>query len=161
MKKLACIFLLLLVFQSCKDTEKPKVETPRITFQKEGELRILRSATDSVLSALEIEIAENEYETQTGLMYRDSLGKDHGMLFIFPTEEMHAFYMKNTNIPLDILFIRADQTIATIAENTSPMDEASIPSGVPVKYVLEVNAGYVQQHGISAGDSIVFDRDKP
>lgn len=161
MKRIICLCLFLLVGIACKETTKPKVETQRVAFTKEGDLKVYKTGTDSLLASLDIEIADNEYETQTGLMYRDSLAQDHGMLFIFPTEEMHSFYMKNTNIPLDILFIRTDQTIATIAENTSPMDESSISSGVPVRYVLEVNAGYVKRHGISAGDSIVFRKNRP
>lgn len=159
MRKLFLLGLLaLLSLGACKEEKKATVVTTEIAFKKEGELQILKQKTDSVRSKLEIEIADNEYETQTGLMYRESLGKNHGMLFIFPDVGMHSFYMKNTQIPLDLMFIREDMTIATIAERAQPMDEASISSGVPVKYVLEVNAGHVEANGIQPGDMISYQR---
>lgn len=142
----------------CRDAEKPALKTEEVRFSKEGVLEILSAETDSVLAVLDIEIADSEYETQTGLMYRKEMKKDRGMLFLFDEAEQHAFYMKNTLIPLDIIFIGSDREIATIRRNAQPLDEASIPSGVPVQYVLEVNAGLSDQWGLEPGDRIRWER---
>ncbi len=150
------IAVLLTLILSCEQEKKPAVKTGPITFTNEGELSIYRAGSDTLLTTLEIEIADSEYETQTGLMYRETMDPDQAMLFIFPTEKIHSFYMKNTLIPLDLLFIRGDQKIVTIAENAVPLDDSVIPSRVPVQYVLEVNAGRVEAWNVKSGDSISF-----
>ena len=82
--------------------------------------------------------------------------KNQGMLFVFEREAMHAFYMKNTEFPLDLLFIKEDLTLASFQENAQPFDEKGLSSKVPVKYVLEVNAGSVRQWGLEVGDRIEY-----
>ncbi len=144
---------------SCNPEKKPAIKTNPISFTREGELSIYRTSTDSLLIQLEIEIADSDYETQTGLMYREAMDPNQAMFFIFPSEEMHSFYMKNTKIPLDLLFIRGDQKIATIAPDAQPLDESGITSRVPVQYVLEVNAGMVAAWNVKIGDSISFTKD--
>ena len=91
-------------------------------------------------------------------MYREKMEADQAMLFIFPDVAFHSFYMKNTMIPLDIIFIDEGLTIVNIKQNASPMDESGIPSGLPVQYVLEVNAGLTETWGVAPGDRIVFTR---
>lgn len=78
------------------------------------------------------------------------------MLFVFPEEQPLSFWMKNTPLPLDIIYINTDFTIVHIATNTTPYSTAQIPSRHPAKYVLEVNGGFCQQQGIVAGDQIEF-----
>jgi len=153
---LSGLLLCLLGMASCRDHANRVVKTSPIAFNKEGSLSILKTGSDSLIANLDIEIADNEYETQTGLMYRDSMETKQGMLFIFPKESMHSFYMKNTKIPLDILFIDGDQKIASIRSNAVPFDETGLSSRVPVKYVLEINAGLVGHWGIQVGDSISY-----
>ncbi len=149
----------LLVFAiSCKNEPKKIIKTEPVTFKKEGELRILKATTDSLLAKLDIEIAESEYETQTGLMYRKSMKPNRGMLFISPTERMHSFYMKNTEFPLDLIFIKSDLTIASFQENAEPLSETSLSSKVPVKYVLEINAGLSEKWLLEVGDRVEFKR---
>ncbi len=149
--------LLLLSFGSCKDTpSKQAIETPEITFSKEGELSVYQSGTGNILAQIDIEIAETEYETSTGLMYRKGMAKNQGMLFIFDYIGMHSFYMKNTEIALDIIFIKADSTIASFQENAQPYNETGLSSQVPIKYVLEVNAGLAQKWLLEVGDKIEF-----
>ncbi|MGB5943615.1 MAG: DUF192 domain-containing protein [Leeuwenhoekiella sp.] len=146
-----CLFSLLI--SSCKDKkESAEIKRAEVAFTKEGELQILRN--DSVLKTLDIEIADNEYETQTGLMYRSQMAENQGMLFIFDKAEAHSFYMKNTQIPLDIIYIRADSTVAKIIKNAEPYNERSIPSGEPVKFVLEVNAGKATDWNVTSGDRV-------
>ena len=135
------------------------VKTEPVVFKKEGELNIIKQKVDSLLTSLDIEIAETEYETQTGLMYRASMDANQGMLFIFPEERVHSFYMKNTEIPLDLIFIKADSTVASFQENAEPYNESGLSSQVPVKYVLEVNAGLAEKWLLEVGDKIDFKKD--
>lgn len=104
-----------------------------------------------------VEIASNPDQWAQGLMYRKTLDAMSGMLFLFPKEKVYSMWMKNTYIPLDILFIRKDGTIATIAQNTIPESHTSIPSTVPVFYALELNAGTTQKLGIKPEDKMTFD----
>ncbi len=152
------ISLGVLFFVSCAEDQKRVIKTASIEFTKEGELTIYKGMSDSVITKYDIEIAESDYETQTGLMYRESMGTDEAMLFIFPTVEYHSFYMKNTTLPLDILFIDENLQIVSYRENAKPLDESGISSEFPIQYVLEVNAGQSQEHTISVGDRIVFKR---
>lgn len=143
---------------SCKDSPKKIIKTEPIVFKKEGELQIFEVQSDSLLASIDIEIADSDYETQTGLMYRNTMKVSEGMLFIFPNEAMHSFYMKNTGIPLDLIFIKENRSIASIQENAQPYDESSVSSKEPVQYVLEVNAGLVAKWGVEVGDSIAFEK---
>ena len=87
-------------------------------------------------------------------MYRKELPEGHGMLFDFPPEQEVSMWMQNTYISLDMIFIRADGRILRIAENTEPMSTAIIPSGGPVRAVLEVIAGTARKFGIEPGDRV-------
>lgn len=102
----------------------------------------------------EVEVADDPGERAAGLMYRRSLADNAGMLFIYPKPQPVEFWMKNTPLSLDIVFVRQDGTIARIAENTVPMSEELIPSGEPVRAVLEVKGGTMRQLGIAAGDRV-------
>ena len=146
----------LLIHISCKNEPKKIIKTEEVTFTKEGELSIFRSANDSVLTKLDIEFAESEYETQTGLMYRKSMEDNQGMLFIFSEEAMHSFYMKNTEFALDLIFIKSDSTIGSFQENAQPLNENGLSSKVPVQFVLEVNSGLSEQWQLEVGDKIEF-----
>ena len=102
----------------------------------------------------EVEIADEDREIQLGLMFRRSMADDEGMLFDFGDEELRSFWMRNTYIPLDMLFIKADGTIDSIAERTTPLSDKSVPSKGPVRYVLEINGGLSDTLGIAPGDTI-------
>ncbi len=157
-KSIIYLFAGFLIFQSCKEESKKVIKTEPVVFTKEGELQIFNMGTDSILTKIDIEIAETSYETETGLMYRKGMKEHQGMLFIFEDIRLHNFYMKNTEFPLDIVFIKDNMTIASFQENAQPLDEKSLPSKVPVQYVLELNAGLVQKWGLKVGDSVVFNR---
>lgn len=149
---LVCVILLL----SCKEGRKTEIKTETVDFTKEGELKVFKR--DSLLATFDIELAESAYETETGLMYRQSMENDQAMLFIFPDVAMHSFYMKNTEFSLDVIFIDENQKIASLQKNTQPFDEQGLSSMVPVKYVLEVNSGLTDKMNIAVGDSIAFSR---
>jgi uncharacterized protein len=145
--------LFFLSFSSCKEKPKPVKQT-EVTFKKEGELTIFKTTTDSTEIKLDIEIADTDFEIQTGLMYRNSMKTNQAMLFVFDDVSERFFYMKNTHIPLDIIYISPDKKIVSFQKNAKPFDETSLPSHVPAKYVLEVNAGLVDTWAISVGDNL-------
>jgi uncharacterized membrane protein (UPF0127 family) len=101
-----------------------------------------------------VELANTPESRARGLMYRRSMPDDHGMLFDFGRVDMVSMWMRNTYIPLDMLFVRADGSIARIARDTEPLSERPISSGEPVLSVFEINAGISDRLGIAAGDRI-------
>jgi hypothetical protein len=147
--------ILLLSF-GCKEDPKTVVAPIHIEFKKEGSLQFYKSGTDSIIATFDIELAEDEYETQTGLMHRGSMENNQAMLFIFQNVQMRSFYMKNTLIPLDIIYLDESKKVVSIQKNAKPMNESSLPSKVPVKYVLEINGGLSDQLHIVEGDRISF-----
>ncbi|MGN6683335.1 MAG: DUF192 domain-containing protein [Devosia sp.] len=102
--------------------------------------------------AFTLEIADTEAQRERGLMFRTSLAPDAGMLFDYHQEQQAAFWMQNTLIPLDMIFIAADGTVKTIHVNARPMDPTSIPSEVPVRFVVEIAGGRSQEIGLKVGD---------
>jgi uncharacterized membrane protein (UPF0127 family) len=101
-----------------------------------------------------VEVARTPEEQATGLMNRSSLGADAGMIFPFDPPQMAAFWMKNTLIPLDMIFISADGTIARIAANTTPHSLDPVSSGEPIAAVLELRGGRSAELGIREGDRV-------
>jgi len=104
--------------------------------------------------AFSVEMATNDAERERGLMYRKSLPEGHGMLFDFKSEQPVAFWMHNTYIPLDMIFIRGDGHILRIAENAEPLSDKLIPSGGPIRAVLEVIGGTARKLGIAPEDRV-------
>jgi uncharacterized membrane protein (UPF0127 family) len=119
-----------------------------------AELQTLEIASKTGVHAFQVEMAITPEEKEHGLMFRRELPEGHGMLFDFQVDQNVAFWMKNTYIPLDMLFIRGDGRILRIAENTEPLSERNIPSGGPVRAVLEVIGGTAKKLGIAAGDRV-------
>ena len=110
--------------------------------------------TRTGVHAFSVELATNTAERTVGLMYRKELPEGRGMLFDFHDEQPVQFWMHNTYIPLDMIFIRADGRILRIAENTVPLSETLVPSGGPVRAVLEVIGGTAKKLGIAPGDRV-------
>ncbi|HXC50512.1 MAG TPA: DUF192 domain-containing protein [Candidatus Limnocylindrales bacterium] len=103
-----------------------------------------------------VELALNHEEQARGLMYRTELAEGSGMLFVFDNEAERTFWMSNTPIPLDIIYIRGDGTIVSIASNTTPYSEKQIPSRGAARYVLEVPGGWAARHGVKSGDKLTL-----
>lgn len=101
-----------------------------------------------------LEVMNTPPARERGMMYRTSLGEDHGMLFVFPEEVEHAFWMKNTLIPLDMLFIARDGRIVGVHPEAVPLSTASVSVGKPSLYVLEMNGGWAARHGVRTGDRL-------
>ena len=102
----------------------------------------------------QVELAADPASQEKGLMFRTRLAPDAGMLFDFHAPDFQTFWMKNTAIPLDMIFIRADGIISSIAANATPYSETPIPSHEPVRAVLEINGGRAAQLGIEAGQRV-------
>jgi uncharacterized membrane protein (UPF0127 family) len=119
-----------------------------------AELQPLEIASKKGVHVFAVELASTPEEQAKGLMFRRELPEGQGMLFDFHREQPTSFWMKNTYIPLDMIFIRGDGRILRIAENTVPLSEALVSSGGPVRAVLEVNAGTARKLGIAPGDRV-------
>lgn len=104
----------------------------------------------------QVEVADTPAKRELGLQYRRDLAPDRGMIFLFPSESEHSFWMKNTPIPLDMIFINRDRKIVGIVEEAVPFstDSRSVPGAS--QFVLEINGGLSKRHGIKAGDSVQF-----
>lgn len=102
------------------------------------------------------ELADTDKERARGLMWREQMGESEGMLFLFPKEEQLRFWMKNTLIPLDMIFIRADRTILGVVENAQPKTETLRFIPGPSQFVLEINGGLAKKKGIKAGQKVTF-----
>lgn len=105
----------------------------------------------------QVEVADTPAKREMGLQYRRELAADRGMIFIFPVESEQSFWMKNTPIPLDMIFINRDRKIVGIVEQTVPftLDPRSV--GAPSQYVLEIGGGLAKRNGIEAGDGVRFE----
>lgn len=120
------------------------------------ELKTLEIASKTGVHIFSVEVAETDAERSKGLMDRKHLAEGRGMLFDFREEQPVAMWMKNTYISLDMLFIRGDGRILRIAANTEPLSTRIVPSGGPVRAVLEVIAGTARKLGIAPGDRVAF-----
>ncbi|MPZ57992.1 MAG: DUF192 domain-containing protein [Rhizobiales bacterium] len=119
-----------------------------------AETQILEIASKSGVHVFAVEMAATDADRSRGLMFRKSLPSGHGMLFDFKQDQVVGMWMRNTYISLDMIFIRSDGTIARIAQNTEPLSERVISSGVPVRAVLEMIAGTARRLGLAPGDRV-------
>ena len=148
------IAILLILFFVLKEfVLTPKNEMTEYPFTKEGEL-VFSDSTGLQKAKIEIEIADDDYQRELGLMNRKSMKENQGMLFIFPFERYQSFWMRNTFISLDMIFVDANKTIVTIHKNTQVLSDQSYPSSKPAKYVVEVISGFTDKHNIEIGDKI-------
>ena len=140
-----------------KESGRSELRPTGPQFKKEGELYLVKAAGDTIRK-IDIEIADIESERTIGLMQRWRMPDTQGMLFIFEGEEPRSFWMHNTLMGLDILYIKQDGTIESIAKYCVPKSDKSIPSKGPALYVLELIEGFCDIHGVEVGDRIDFKR---
>ena len=143
---------LILIFLLPNLKEEPTIGDDYM-FKKEGELTFADSAGITKVK-IDMEVADTEYDRQLGLMNRKEMDEKQGMLFIFPREEFQSFWMRNTLISLDMLFVSSDYRIVTIHKNTQTLSDQSYPSSKPAKYVIEVIAGFTDKYNINVGDKV-------
>lgn len=144
MKKIVLVVLLLFILSACQHLQH------RVTIKDHTFL---------------VELADDAQSRAMGLMYRKEMADSEGMLFIFPDSKPRAFWMKNTLIPLDILYFDQNRRLVSISENTPPCKNTTTrcpnyPSAKPAKYVLEINAGLSQDHGFVTGDELIIELKK-
>ncbi len=141
--------LFLLASGDCKNAPQesaPQENTPAVVLEnKEGDKWEVK-----------VEIARTEREKQKGLMFREDLAEDRGMLFVYDDAEVRSFWMKNTYIPLDMIFIGPGKRIAGIVKNATPETRTPRKVNKPSQWVLEVNGGQADKHGLGPGDRVYF-----
>jgi hypothetical protein len=147
----------LILLAGCDRPARQQSTIPSDMFTKHGTLIFVR-ADGTEAATIDIEIADTPQKRETGLMGRPTLGEKQGMLFIFEVEQDLAFWMMNTMISLDMLFVDGRNEIVTIHSRTEPFSTESYPATKPGRYVVEVNAGYCEEYGIRVGDKIRFER---
>ena len=125
---------------------------------KDGQELHGRVVFEEASTSVEVEVAETYEQRKRGLMYRKSMGEEEGMLFVFDEESVHRFWMRNTCIPLDMLFIADDGLIVGIAENAPTLNDDGYLVPCPSVYVLEVNAGWSRRHGVKPGQKVKLEK---
>ena len=139
------------IYNNFIKNSEPEVEY--YTFTKEGELTFTDSL-GTLKTKIDLEIADNDYERQLGLMNRKEMKENEGMLFIFLRQDYQSFWMRNTLISLDMIFVNDQKIIVTIHKDTKILADQSYPSSQPALYVVEVIAGFTDRHNIQVGDKI-------
>jgi len=117
---------------------------------------VLSASNGTQLISVNVELARTPGQREFGLMYRAHLDEDAGMLFIFPAAEPLKFWMKHTEIPLDMIFADSSAVVVGIVANATPYSERPIGPDTPALYVLEVNGGFCARHGVHNGDRMSF-----
>ena len=150
--------VVLVLLAACAACEKSRQRGP----DDDGELagavpsqaampKVVLTTADGKEVTVTVEVVRTEQEVERGLMFRRELAADAGMLFLMGQLRDHTFWMRNTIIPLDMIFIDQDGVVAGVVENTEPRTDTPRSVGKPSLYVLEVNAGWAKSHGVSAG----------
>ncbi len=124
---------------------KPRLATEVVFETTDGEVRV------------GLEVVSTAARIQQGLMYRQHLAPDRGMLFVFATDRVRSFWMKNTLIPLDMLFVTHDMTVAGIERDTVPLSLDGRSIDIKTRYVIEVNGGWTAAHGVGTGTKLRFE----
>ena len=135
-----CFLFLALAFPACRSDPRVVIST-----KSGGQL------------ALQVEVADTPAKRSMGLQYRNELGEDQGMLFLFPSEGAQSFWMKNTPLPLDMIFISSDLKIVGIIRQAVPFSTTSLAVSAPSQFVLEIKGGLSRRSGIETGDSVRFE----
>lgn len=148
---LAIIVVGYFVYDNFIKSSEPKLEYYKFT--KEGELTFSDSL-GTLKAKIDLEIADTEYERELGLMNRNEMKENEGMLFIFPEQKVLTFWMRNTLISLDMIFVNDQKKIVMIHKYTKTLSDQSYSSTLPAKYVVEVVGGFTDKHNIKVGDKI-------
>ncbi|MFN8353152.1 MAG: DUF192 domain-containing protein [Spirosomataceae bacterium] len=129
---------------------------PSNNYTKEGEVVFLKKDSNQRLKKIDVEIADTDADRMKGLMFRTNMPDSVGMLFVFEVSEPQAFWMKNTIMSLDIIYVNEKKQIVSIVRNAKPYSEESLPSKGNAQYVVEVTGGWCDKYGITEGDLVQF-----
>lgn len=146
------VLVLIVVWFSPTANTEPRERLP-ITYSK-GQLTLPSTPPKT----LAVDVALDRSAWQQGMMFRKDWGDIEGMLFVFPDEEPRSFWMQNTYLPLDIIYLDSDARIVHIAANAKPLDTTGLPSGKPAQMVLEIAGGAAKRYGLREGDVIGIER---
>lgn len=130
-------------FHQCSSSDPSQIFSQKATFK-----------TQEGVFTFQVTLADTNQERRQGLMFQDHLTEDQGMLFVYPREVHHSFWMKNTPTSLDIIFLSPDLKVNYIIEEAEPYSEKPLVSKFPYRYVLEVKNGFVQKSGLQLGDQL-------
>jgi uncharacterized membrane protein (UPF0127 family) len=133
----------------------PNSKHPEVPFVSEGELSFV-DKNGKTLQKIEIEIADDDRQREQGLMWRKKMLDSRGMVFIFSEESPQRFWMRNTYLPLDIIYVNSKMEIVSIQKNCAILNDKGLPSAKPAQFVVEVNGGFSDKHGIKEGTKIMF-----
>ncbi|MDQ3338937.1 MAG: DUF192 domain-containing protein [Myxococcota bacterium] len=157
--RFACVFLAFGMFAGCsakREEAATKPSPPEAQTPVDESTKVIIE-TPAGLQTVSVEVVYTPPKIERGLMYREHLGIDAGMLFFMGGEADHTFYMRNTLIPLDMIFITKEMTIAGVVANAEPRTESLRSVGKPSLYVLEVNGGWAAAHQVAAGAKVRFE----
>ena len=141
--------LLLSALAACASSRSPDAGRPPA--------RVVIETAAGQRHPVTVEVARTEEELTRGLMHRERLAPEAGMLFVFDTSEDHTFWMKDTLIPLDMIFVDEGGRIVGVVERAAPRTLSPRSVGAPSRYVLEVNGGWAAAHGVRSGDHVRFE----
>lgn len=147
------LILTFMFFYSCSETEEN--EKPSRALEYPATVDFIGN-NGEVITTIEAAVADDDQSRSEGLMDVHNLPSGSGMLFIFDDNEQRSFWMANTPLSLDIIFVNEDLEIVRIHRDTPPYSDQSIPSEQPAKYVVEVNAGFTLKHDITEGMSVNY-----
>ncbi len=139
----------LLAMTSCRSGRSADAAP---TAARGGPPRVVVDMPSGRSAAVAVEVVRKPAEVERGLMFREHLAPDAGMLFVFPETAEHTFWMKNTLIPLDMIFADADGVVVGVVHDAAPLTTTGRSVGAPSRYVLEVNGGWAAAHGVARGD---------
>ncbi len=148
----------IIVFLILTNLPKKHESNKEFMFRKDGELTFIDSASNAAKTKIDIQIADNDFDRELGLMFRKSMEENQGMLFIFPTDTTQDFWMRNTYIPLDMIFVNSKDRIVTIQHATKTLSDQTYASTAPAMYVIEVSLGFTDKYKIKVGDKISWQR---
>ncbi len=160
--KISLLAALVVCLMGCKKAGSASGDDvePTTVAARDVTPRVHLTAADGTEQTVTVEVVREEAEVRRGLMHRRHLAPDAGMLFLMGEDDVHTFWMRNTYIALDMIFIDAEMKVAGIAADTVPHDESLRSVGKPSRYVLEVNAGWSKKHGVGPDAKVRFENIK-
>ncbi len=157
----AVVILAVIIYLFFPNIFKKTEKDSEYVFRKDGELTFVDSTGTNVKTKIDIQIADDDFDRELGLMFRKHMQENHGMLFVFPQETIQNFWMRNTFIPLDMIFVNSKDEIVTIQHATQTLSDQTYSSTAPALYVIEVNLDFTNKYNIKVGDKINWVRTQP
>ena len=151
------VIALAIIFMPKKIAQDTSTAAATPTFKKQGEVTFTKG-DDKPIVSIDIEIADDDAKREVGMMGRPVMEERQGMLFVFDEEFLASFWMRNTILSLDMIFINKQGKIVTIHKNTKPFSDDSYSATAMTLFVLEVNAGFTDKYGIKEGDMVSWKR---